>query len=255
MMMDRARMLSIGSPFGQSYVDRHDHPIDAWIRGNSEGFPKHDAGFTMTGPARDGFLETMRLFWNNAAGPNDTRCEDPISALLPPTVMVSPCRRARDACARFRSCARSARDQFDGMPRRREGNPGGVSSGDRVAKDFIYLETQYFTNDAIGDALVKAMMHAPQLQMIVLLNIEPDVPRIRSSSAGSSTRIRKAIGQTPTGPRRFGVFTRWTHEVGPRLRPRMLPIYIHAKVGDCRRHVGDDRLGQSRWPFARLVAA
>ena len=33
MMMDRDRMLSIGSPFGQTYVDRQDHAIDAWIRG------------------------------------------------------------------------------------------------------------------------------------------------------------------------------------------------------------------------------
>ena len=84
--------------------------------------------------------------------------------------------------------------------------------------------------------------------MIVLLNIEPDVPTYPFKQRRLITRIRRAIGQTATSPQRFGVFTRWTHEsVGERVtmkpadpsepdpqtkdpRPRLLPIYIHAKA-------------------------
>src|SRR5215213_8178460 len=85
MMMDRDRMLSIGSPYGQTYVDRQDHAIDAWIRGSATGYPKHDAGFTIVGPAKADFLETMRLFWNDAAGGGNqlpAQMKDPVP--LPP---------------------------------------------------------------------------------------------------------------------------------------------------------------------------
>ena len=84
MMMDRERMLSIGSPFGQSYVDRQDHLIDAWIRGSATGYPKHDAGFTMIGPAKTDFLETIRLFWNDAAGPSNQLPAEMRNPDLPP---------------------------------------------------------------------------------------------------------------------------------------------------------------------------
>jgi phosphatidylserine/phosphatidylglycerophosphate/cardiolipin synthase-like enzyme len=93
------------------------------------------------------------------------------------------------------------------------------------------------------------LLSEPQLKVIVLLNIEPDVPTYPFKQRRLITRIRRAIGQTATGPQRFGVFTRWTHEtVAERLdmkttgpsgsdpqtkdfRARLLPIYVHAKVG------------------------
>jgi phosphatidylserine/phosphatidylglycerophosphate/cardiolipin synthase-like enzyme len=253
MMMDRERMLSIGSPFGQSYVDRQDHAIDAWIRGSATGFPKHDAGFTITGPAKTDFLETMRLLWNDAAGAGD-QLPAQMNAPVPlptqpspatPTILDEP---EDGVCAvqfvRTLSC-----DQFDGMPQGEKGILEAYLRAFATAKDFIYLETQYFTNDAIGEGLVNALLSEAQLKVIVLLNIEPDVPTYPFKQRRLITRIRRAIGQTTTGPQRFGVFTRWTHETlaerldmatrGPSgsdpqvkdQRPRLLPIYVHAMVG------------------------
>ena len=134
------------------------------------------------------------------------------------------------------------------MPQGEKGILEAYLRGFASAKEFIYLETQYFTNDAIGDGLVNALLSEPKLKVIVLLNIEPDVPTYPFKQRRLITRIRRAIGQTPTGPQRFGVFTRWTHEsVAERVpmkpadpppdpqtkdpRPRLLPIYVHAKVG------------------------
>ena len=244
MMMDRERMLSIGSPFGQSYVDRQDHAIDAWIRGGATGFPKHDAGFAMTGPAKVDFLETMRLFWNDAADPANqlpAQMRPPVTPVIPESVPTALDRPPDGECAvqlvRTLSC-----DQFEGSPKGEKGILEAYLRAIASAKEFIYLETQYFTNDAIGDALVNAMLSEPQLKVIVLLNIEPDVPTYPFKQRRMITRIRRAIGQTPTGPQRFGVFTRWTHEsVDERIeatprqtwdpRPRLLPVYVHAKVG------------------------
>jgi len=250
MMMDRDRMLSIGSPFGQSYVDRQDHAIDAWIRGGATGFPKHDAGFAMTGPAKADFLETMRLFWNDAADPArqlPAQMKDPAPPVDPGDVPIALNQPPDGECAvqlvRTLSC-----DQFDGMPQGEKGILEAYLRGFASAKEFIYLETQYFTNDAIGDGLVNALLSEPNLKVIVLLNIEPDVPTYPFKQRRLITRIRRAIGQTPTGPQRFGVFTRWTHEsVAERVpmkpsdstepdpqtkdpRPRLLPVYIHAKA-------------------------
>ena len=250
MMMDRDRMLSIGSPFGQSYVDRQDHAIDAWIRGGATGFPKHDAGFAMTGPAKADFLETMRLFWNDAADPArqlPAQMKDPAPPVDPGAVPIALNQPPDGECAvqlvRTLSC-----DQFDGMPQGEKGILEAYLRGFASAKEFIYLETQYLTNDAIGDGLVNALLSEPNLKVIVLLNIEPDVPTYPFKQRRLITRIRRAIGQTPTGPQRFGVFTRWTHEsVAERVpmkpsdstepdpqtkdpRPRLLPVYIHAKA-------------------------
>jgi phosphatidylserine/phosphatidylglycerophosphate/cardiolipin synthase-like enzyme len=110
-----------------------------------------------------------------------------------------------------------------------------------VAEDFVYIETQYFTNDAIGHAIVEAIKAKrnrpskpdgtpqPDLQVIVVCNIEPDVPLYPFKQRRLIHRIREAIGEDATNPQWFGVFTRWTHEVAT-PRPRMLPIYVHAKA-------------------------
>jgi hypothetical protein len=252
MMMDRDRMLSIGSPFGQSYVDRQDHAIDAWIRGSATGYPKHDAGFTMTGPAKTDFLETMRLFWNDAAGPGNelpAEMKDPtVPPMVPPPPGPSVLDTPEDGVCAVQLVRTLSCDQFPAFPRGEKGILEAYLRGFAAAKEFIYLETQYFTNDAIGDGLVNALLSEPNLKVIVLLNIEPDVPTYPFKQRRLITRIRRAIGQTPSGPQRFGVFTRWTHEsVGQRVtmkpadptepdpqtkdpRPRLLPIYIHAKA-------------------------
>ncbi|NIQ11195.1 MAG: hypothetical protein GWN00_36425, partial [Aliifodinibius sp.] len=104
------------------------------------------------------------------------------------------------------------------------------------AEDFIYLENQYFTSDTIGDALIEAMKAKPQLQVIMLLNIKPDLPLAPWKQRRLITRIRKAVPEPPEGQRpRFGVFTRWTHEttadIFPKAKkPRILSIYLHSKV-------------------------
>ena len=216
MMMDRNRMLSIGSPFGQSYVDRQDHAIDAWIRGGADGFPKHDAGFTMTGPAHARFLRDDAAVLERRRGSGDQLPVEMRDPTLPPviappppgpSVLNEPGRRHLLGSDRPDPQLRSVLRQSE-RARRAFSRP--ICAGSRRPKEFIYLETQYFTNDAIGDGLVDAMLGTPGLQVIVLLNIEPDVPTYPFKQRRLITRIRRAIGQTATGPQRFGVFTRWT---------------------------------------------
>jgi phosphatidylserine/phosphatidylglycerophosphate/cardiolipin synthase-like enzyme len=225
MFVDGDRALSIGSPFGQSYVDAHDHPIDAPSRGDSEGFPKHDAGFAVTGPALRHVYETLRLMWNKAV-PDDKLTswppEQPLHVHGPGPPIPEP-----DAICSMQIVRTLSAGTFETPAEGEKGILEAYLRAINSASDFVYLETQYFTNDAIGHALVNAMKRNHKLQVIVLLNIQPDVPLYPFKQRRLITRIRREIAP---GNQQFGVFTRWTHETGA-PRPRILPVYIHAKVG------------------------
>ncbi|MFN8473508.1 MAG: phospholipase D-like domain-containing protein [Anaerolineae bacterium] len=230
MVVDGRQAVSIGSPFGQSYVDTHDHRIEAWTRGDSDGFPKHDAGFAVSGPALLDIYRTLKLLWDTTAP--DDKLPDLPGLNDPPRVHTGPplSMENEDGVCAMQIVRTLTAGRFDNPS---DGEKGILEAYLRAianAKDFVYLETQYFTNDAIGHALVEAMKRNTDLQVIVALNIQPDVPFYPFKQRRLITRIRKGIGQTASGPQRFGVFTRWSHEVG-QPRPQMLPIYIHAKAG------------------------
>lgn len=221
-IFDWLHAICMGSSFAQSYVDTHDHNIDAPVRGSSDGFPIHDAGIGVTGPAVADVHETLKLFWDSSA------TNDPLPGLPsePPKQTTGG-----DAICSMQIVRTLSEDKFDPPPKR--GEKGILEAYLRAiasAEDFIYLENQYFTNNRIGDALVGAMKHNPRLQVIVVLNIRPDVPFYPWKQRRLITCIRREIDETPDNPKQFGVFTRWTHETS-QPRPSMLPIYVHAKVG------------------------
>jgi hypothetical protein len=230
------RVLSVGAPFEQGYVDTHDHRIDAWVRGASDGLPKHDAGFAVTGEIAQEMYETMKLLWDTAVPTDPLPGRQPTSpnrAPLPaPITVLDDADHGLCDMQVVRTLTRNRFPTIDGADGT-EGEKGILEAyqrGIESATDFVYLETQYFTSDAIGNAIVARMLEVPTLQVIVLLNIAPDVVFYPFKQRRLITRIRREIDQKGQTPQRFGVFTRWTHEVGP-PRPRLAPVYIHSKVG------------------------
>jgi phosphatidylserine/phosphatidylglycerophosphate/cardiolipin synthase-like enzyme len=226
-VVDGRHALSIGSPFEQSYVDTHDHLIDAPIRGDRERLPMHDAGFAVTGPAVGDLHQTLKLLWDKDAAPDDRLTTLPRN---PP-----PQTGGGDGVCSMQIVRTLSSKTFDDP---RDGEKGILEAYLRAianADDFIYLENQYFTDDLIGHALVEAMKHNRDLQVIVVLNIQPDVWFYPFKQRRLITRIREGIAKRqpddpPQLPPQFGVFTRWTHETG-QPRPRILPVYVHAKLG------------------------
>ena len=233
-LVDGAHAVSVGSPFVQRYVDSHDHRIDAPMRGDCTNLPVHDASFAVDGPAVGDLHDTYRFLWNTAA-PSDT---------LPPLQDVpQPQNAGGDAICSMQIVRTLSSGRFDNPEDGEKGILEAYLRAIAEAKHLIYLENQYFTNDAIGHALVEAMKRTPELCVIMVVPIKPDIPTYPRKQRQLITRIRKAIGQTPEGPQRYGVFTRWSHELThlatppgtsrPTVdrRPRILPIYIHAKAG------------------------
>ncbi len=100
------------------------------------------------------------------------------------------------------------------------------------ATQYIYLENQYFTNDAIGDALVAALndITRPKLQIIVMINVTPDIPMYPTWQAKLIQRIRKCAGANVD---RIEFFSAWTHD--PPMpsqkhdNPMIMPNYLHTK--------------------------
>jgi phosphatidylserine/phosphatidylglycerophosphate/cardiolipin synthase-like enzyme len=226
-LVDGLHGICMGGSFAQGYVDAHDHAIDAPMRGAS-GMANHDVGIRITGPAVADMHKTMKLFWDKAA-PNNSLEGLPRN---PPGKS-----QEGDGLCSIQIVRTLTRGHFENME---EGEKGVLEAYLRAiasAEDFIYLENQYFTNRRIGDALVNVMKRNRDLQVIVLLNIAPDMPLYPCRQRQLINCIREEIGETPDNPRQFGVFTRWSHEPAhpnvplSQRRPRIMPVYIHSKVG------------------------
>lgn len=219
---DGRHALSIGSPFSQSYIDSPAHAIQEPRRGGSRGLPKHDAGFGVTGPAVAHFHETLAMLWNED-GP-DSRLPDTLDPVPPAQT------EGGDAVCALQIVRTLSANRFDAKPDGEKAILEAYQRGIANAQKLIYLETQYFTDDAIGEALAAALIERPALQVVLLLNIEPDVPTYPFKQRRLITRIRRRVAKAaPGAEKRFGVFTRWSHDVAG-VRPRLLPIYIHAKA-------------------------
>jgi phosphatidylserine/phosphatidylglycerophosphate/cardiolipin synthase-like enzyme len=233
MVVDNERVLSMGSPYQQNYIDTHAHAIDAPVRGDMETYPNHDVGFIAKGPVINTVYDTLQLLWNNVAADKDKIPDTPPAppGTGPSTIPDSDW----DGVCNLQIVRTLTGDKvFSSLPDGEKGILEAYLRAINMAQHFIYFENQWLISHAIGDAIVKAMTNNPKLQTILLLNIKPE-----SLLQFYPFRQRRLIHhiQEKTDPSRFGVFTRWSHQVPdpqaqpPLPRPQLLPIYTHAKVG------------------------
>ncbi|MGH3972201.1 MAG: phospholipase D-like domain-containing protein [Pseudonocardiaceae bacterium] len=231
-IVDGFTAVSIASPFDQGYFGDAYHDIDDPRRGNKDTVPIHDVSFMVTGPAVFDLHETYRLHWNAVTDPPDHL--DTIPVPSKPLDLDG-----LDAFASLQVIRTLGSDRFD---KPEDGEKGVLEAYLRAianAESYIYLENQYLTNDAIGTALLQALTDhtRPNLNVILMVNIDPDIPCYPRWQRKLITRIREGMikdNQTEEQRRRFGAFTRWTHEAAAppdQPNPRIAPNYIHSKVG------------------------
>jgi phosphatidylserine/phosphatidylglycerophosphate/cardiolipin synthase-like enzyme len=93
------------------------------------------------------------------------------------------------------------------------------------ARHFIYIEDQYFTSPVIGDALITALNANPGLQLILLLNENPDMPTYKFWQ-------NQLLNQLAVFPAtRIGVFTLWrTTPPTANQMAEIMQCYLEAKV-------------------------
>jgi phosphatidylserine/phosphatidylglycerophosphate/cardiolipin synthase-like enzyme len=215
---DEERAVVIGSPFEQIYFDLLHHRIVDPHRGDSSGDMIHDMSIGVVGPAVRHLYETFRLFWN----------EDLPTAQRLPESTTTPTAQTTggDAVSTVQVVRTLSEKRFAGLGGISEkGILEGYLRAFAAAKTYIYLETQYFTDGVITDALCEALRRTTSLDVILLLNIRPDVPLYPRRQAKRIDQLRAAGGN------RVGVFTRWSYDPRtPGEPPWIAPIYVHAKA-------------------------
>lgn len=234
-VIDRGKeAILLGSPFEQVYFDSPDHLIQSGRRGPkaSKG-PIHDVSVGVRGPALKDFQELFNSHW---------KFTEPSETLPDPTTPDKVTTADQDEFLSTVQLALTLDRMFSG-PGETDGEKGILEAYLRAihfAQRFIYIENQYFHHPLVIQALVDALTANPNLVVILLLNISPDMPFYLRWQRRGLARIAQALAAKygKDGVKtRFRVFSSFSHaaaeqptQTNPNPRPRLLDNYLHTKT-------------------------
>jgi phosphatidylserine/phosphatidylglycerophosphate/cardiolipin synthase-like enzyme len=209
-VVDAEVALLIGSPFANGYWDDARHaPVDS-RRPMRElaGRPVHDVSTRITGPAVATLGATFASLWNDAGDVMEGDDDDLVVAGHPAAMPDSPMRIVRTA---------PGEGPMEILPALLE----GIAS----AEWLIYIEHQYLSARPVVDALVQALARHRTLEVVVLLNQNPDVTAYRG---WQNARLRESrLLEHP----RVGLFTLWTSATDTSdERRRLNQVFVHSKI-------------------------
>ncbi|MGZ4941494.1 MAG: phospholipase D-like domain-containing protein [Halobacteriota archaeon] len=218
LIVDETEALVIGSPFRQDFWDGSEHLIHDRRRGAGDIAPKHDVSIYLRGGAVAHVAEYFAQLWNYLSD-KQFGGRDKIALAVPQA----------PAGTQSVQIARSITPKTL-TP---EGEMDILNAYERAignAHDFIYLENQYFTNKAIIRMLRHALKRNPTLQIIILLNENPDIPPYLLKQRDTLKRLGRSVERPLMEHPRVGVFTLWSRgfEEG---RLTLQHCYVHSKVG------------------------
>ena len=222
-VIDRGKEgLLLGSPFDQDYFDSFEHRIDDRRRGAdpSKG-PIHDVSVGVRGPAVAHIEELFNSHWAIAA-PDDVQPKpgtpQAIGAVAADEI-VTPAQVVLTLDSMFGEATDGEKGVLEAYLR-----------GIFFAQRFIYIENQYFHYDVIIEALIAALKAKSDLQLILLVNVAPDMPLYPGWQQKAIRKIKDALG-TAAAKKQVGVFTAWSHSVrdATHTRPRLVDNYLHTK--------------------------
>jgi phosphatidylserine/phosphatidylglycerophosphate/cardiolipin synthase-like enzyme len=219
-LIDEREAFLLGSPFVNSYWDDGSHIPFEPGRPLRElgGRPLHDVSMRVRG-AVVGELEAMfQGLWQSCRTPERRAAPLAAQAAVPGT------RSAPDAGTRLVCDAPSG--VLPDVPEGAMQMLAEILAGIARARRFIYVEHQYLTSRPIAAALATALQLVPQLEIIIVLNQNPDLTAYR---AWQNTQLTER--GLLTHPR-VGVFALWSTDAHP-ARPgvtRISQLFIHSKV-------------------------
>jgi len=209
-IVDWKELFLVGSPFVNGYWDNSSHlPTDA-RRPLRElgGRPLHDVSVRLTGPV---LTEAIALYseWWNAASPDepaDTRKAQP----------PQPTRRSAVRLVTTSPAGRTRSSRIDILH--------ACLEGIARARSLIYIEHQYLSARPVVDALKVALEKNRDLEVIMVLNQNPDVTAYRR---WQNNRLRKS---GLLGHERVGVFSLWSTETEANRIVAVSQVFVHSKV-------------------------
>jgi len=219
LIVDEKEAFVIGSPFRQDYWDGSDHMIYDRRRGSGDVQPKHDVSLRLRGGAVTHVTEYFVQLWNYVSHTQfEGKGEIKLPVPCPPPAGSQSVKIVRSVTPRTLT---------------RKGEAGILEAYRRAigsARDFVYLENQYFTSRPIVSALRSALKRNSDLQVILLINENPDVPSYRLRQHDALKRLGLDIKQPLLKHPCIGVFALWSRGFeGERLTLRR--CYVHSKIG------------------------
>lgn len=217
-IVDGIEAFLVGSPFVNGYWDdpRH-HPVDA-RRPPRElaGRPLHDVSLRVTGPAVHDLEAIFAELWNEAA----------VATADDETLRPSCAPASADGRGAIRVVRTAPRDVFRGRPEGATEILDACCAGIERARSLIYVEHQYLSARPVFAALARALARAPALELVVVLNQNPDVTAYRG---WQNERLAEfGLLEHP----RVGVFALWSAEPSG-TRPTVMKVnqlFVHSKV-------------------------
>jgi phosphatidylserine/phosphatidylglycerophosphate/cardiolipin synthase-like enzyme len=221
-VIDGTSAFVIGSTVNQTYFTDTRHRIRD-PRHNDRRELVHDMSVRVRGPAVRDVDDTFTTIWN--VGPT-APFVDSIGAPLPVTTGGSV------QMLRTLPGEVFAKDPPDPNDPAHVpfGETGVLEAYQRAimkAEQYIYIEDQYLVSQDIADAIAIRMKEKPDLEVILVLNVKPDIPGYHRKQAALLKQLRDAL--PPNRQDRLGIFTIWSTD-DTQTKFEIAHIYVHAKV-------------------------
>ena len=220
MVVDGEEAYVIGSPFKKDYWDSPQHIIKDPRRQPPGVRPVHDVSIKLRGGAVYHVEEFFCQMWNYIAREEyqgQGKIEPPIRNPVSNTVGKTPVQMVRSVTPETLN----------------EEGELGIFEGYRralaQAKQFIYLENQFLTNKSIIKALKSVMDRNHDLEVIVVMNENPDNPGYKGWQNQCLERVGIKTFQDILDHPQIGFFTLWSTK-WEKQNFTIQPVYVHTKV-------------------------
>ncbi|MDQ6690438.1 MAG: phospholipase D-like domain-containing protein [Gemmatimonadota bacterium] len=215
-IVDEQRAFVLGSPFVNGYWDTSAHSVSDHRRPHRElaGRPIHDVSVGVRGPIVHELAEVFARYWQGAkpgksreAAPTRSRAVALTAAGLTTAIVTTEPRGGRGS-------------NDPGRLETRAALLGGISR----ARSLIYIEHQYLSSRSVVKALRRALTREPGLEIILLVNQNPDVTAYRR------WQNARLAGAGLLAHPRVGVFALWSGEKQDGSEPAVNQVFVHSKV-------------------------
>ena len=213
-LVDEEEAILLGSPFVNGYWDDTGHQPTDSRRPLRElgGRPLHDVSVLLTGPAVQDLGLIFAELWNDVA----LRAEH--GSVLHPLARAETVDRDQQVHI-VRTTPRHS------LPRHPDGHMeilSAIESGLENARSLIYIEHQYLSARPVVAALARALERAASLEILLVLNQNPDVTAYR----GWQNLLLREAGLLDHP--RVGIFALWSAE--PHRTWAVNQLFVHSKV-------------------------
>ena len=225
LVIDHQKGIFCTSPLTQDYFDSTRHVIDEPRRGlnkhqalgllprsmGTAKLPVHDVSLLLEGPVVQDMDRFFYQLWNNS-GPAETM----------PTGDKYPLPIQQKDVTTVQLVRTISPNRLSDIPGGEQGVLEAYLRAIENARNYVYIEDQYYTEPLINDALLTGLATIPHLRVILLLNFSPDVPGYLKAQQNLVRQLLESAHKD-----RVRVFTIWTFNPASK---RVLANYIHSKV-------------------------